>query len=226
MKLSVIIPVYNEKMTIREILRRVLETPYTKEVIVVDDGSTDGTREILASLVGTAPELRVIFHSQNRGKGAAIQTALAQVTGEVVLIQDADLEYDPADYPRLLAPILAGEAKVVYGSRFLGQRERMGFSSTLGNRFLTAWTNLLYGAHLTDMETGYKVFLAEVLKGIRLKGTHFDFEPEVTAALLRRGHKIQEVPISYKGRSRKEGKKISWRDGLTATLVLLRQRLT
>ncbi|MCL4424407.1 MAG: glycosyltransferase family 2 protein [Firmicutes bacterium] len=225
MRLSVIIPVYNERWTIQEVLRRVGGTTYDKEIIVVDDGSTDGTGQILGELADGKTDLRVIFHPENRGKGAAIRTALAHVTGDIVLIQDADLEYDPADYPRLLDPILAGKTRVVYGSRFLGKREKMGIWHVLGNRFLTAWTNLLYQTSLTDMETGYKAFATEVLRGVQLKGDRFDFEPEITAALLRQGHKILEVPISYKGRGRKEGKKIGWRDGITATLVLFRQRL-
>lgn len=223
MKLSVIVPVYNERETVREILERVRAVGVEKEIIVVDDGSTDGTRDILREEEGRG-DVRVIYHPQNRGKGAAIRTGLEHATGDVVLIQDADLEYDPRDYPRLLQPILEGRAEVVYGSRFRGRCESMLFWHALGNKLLTLATNLIYGAALSDMETCYKVFKAEVIKSIPLRARRFEFEPEVTAKLLKRGYHIHEVPISYSGRKHHEGKKITWRDGFTALWTLIKYR--
>jgi len=223
LKLSVIVPVYNERETVREILERVRAVEVEKEIVVVDDGSTDGTRDILRE-EETRGDLRVVYHPQNRGKGAAIRTGLQHATGDVILIQDADLEYDPRDYPRLLQPILEGHAEVVYGSRFLGKRESMLFWHALGNRFLTLATNLLYGVTLSDMETCYKVFKAEVIKSIPLRARRFEFEPEVTAKVLKRGYHIHEVPISYSGRKHREGKKITWRDGFTALWTLIKYR--
>ncbi len=223
MKLSVIVPVYNERETVREILERVRAVEVEKEIIVIDDGSTDGTRDILREEEGRG-DVRVIYHPQNRGKGAAIRTGLEHATGDVVLIQDADLEYDPRDYPRLLQPILEGRAEVVYGSRFRGRCESMLFWHALGNKLLTLATNLIYGAALSDMETCYKVFKAEVIKSIPLRARRFEFEPEVTAKVLKRGYRIHEVPISYSGRKHHEGKKITWRDGFTALWTLIKYR--
>ncbi len=224
MRLSVIIPVYNERATIREILRQVRMVGLADEIIVVDDGSTDGTREILAEEARNG-DLRVIFHERNMGKGAAVRTGIAHATGDILLIQDADLEYDPRDYPNLIRPILEGRAAVVYGSRFLGPRKAMLFWHMIGNKFLTMVTNLLYDAILSDMETGYKVFRAEVVRGIPLRARGFEFEPEITAKILKRGYRIFEVPISYYGREFKEGKKIRpIRDGLKALWTLIKYR--
>ena len=221
LKLSVIIPVYNEKGSILTILEKVKNAPFDKEIIVVDDGSTDGTREILRSL--NEEGVKVFFHSQNGGKGAALSTGLKHATGDIILFQDADLEYDPADYPSLIAPLLDQGAQVVYGVRFVG-RPRGYRMHYLGNRFLTIFTNLLYGSNLGDMEVGYKVFRREVIQGLRLKAQKFDIEPEVTAKLLKRGLKIFQVPISYNGRTYQEGKKIRLRDGFAAVWTLLKYR--
>ncbi|WP_322801666.1 glycosyltransferase family 2 protein [Thermoflexus sp.] len=224
MRLSVIIPVYNERATIREILRQVRAVGLADEIIVVDDGSTDGTREILEEEARSG-DIRVIYHERNMGKGAAVRTGIAHATGDILLIQDADLEYDPRDYPRLIRPILEGRASVVYGSRFLGPRKAMLFWHMIGNKFLTLVTNLLYDAILSDMETGYKVFRAEVVRGIPLHARGFEFEPEITAKILKRGYRIFEVPISYYGREFREGKKIRpIRDGLKALWTLIKYR--
>ena len=227
-KLSVIIPVYNERTTLREVLARVARAPMAKEVIVVDDGSDDGTRKILERLSedsGFPDELRIFFHSRNRGKGAAVRTGMAQARGDWILIQDADLEYDPGDYPQLLAPLLDGRADVVYGSRFLGGAgQTRYFQHYLANRFLTFVANLLTNQNLSDMETGYKVFRREVLDGIRLRSNGFEIEPEITVILTRQGHRIHEIPISYNSRSFREGKKITWVDGLKALWALFRYR--
>jgi len=224
MRLSVIIPVYNERATIREILRQVRAVGLADEIIVVDDGSTDGTREILEEEARSG-DIRVIYHERNMGKGAAVRTGIAHATGDILLIQDADLEYDPRDYPRLIRPILEGRASVVYGSRFLGPRKAMLFWHMIGNKFLTLVTNLLYDAILSDMETGYKVFRAEVVQGIPLHARGFEFEPEITAKILKRGYRIFEVPISYYGREFREGKKIRpIRDGLKALWTLIKYR--
>ncbi len=222
MKLSIIMPVYNEEKTVAEIIDRILRIKIDKELVIVDDCSTDGTREILKRI--DSPFVKVRYHSENRGKGAAIRTALGEVTGEVVTIQDADLEYAPEEYPRLLSPIADGASGVVYGSRFLKGGSRSMSLFRFGNWFLTTVTNLLYGAHLTDMETCYKMFRAELIKGISLEANRFDFEPEITAKLLLQGEKILEVPISYTGRDFLEGKKITWRDGISALRCLLRCR--
>ncbi len=225
-KLSVIIPCYNEKNTIEEIVRRVRNVGLAHEIIIVDDGSTDGTRDILAALE-PGDDLRVILHDHNQGKGAAVRTGFQNATGEVFLIQDADLEYDPREYPVLLKPIEEGISKIVYGSRFLGgPRKAMFFWNMIANRTLTLVTNVLYNAILSDMETCYKVFLAEVIRDIPLRSRRFDFEPEVTAKVLKRGHRIYEVPISYNGREWDEGKKISWRDGVIAMWTLFYYRFT
>jgi glycosyltransferase involved in cell wall biosynthesis len=225
-KLSVIVPVYNERDTVAEVVRRAraVELPVERELVVVDDGSTDGTRDLLPALRDS--KVRVVLHPGNRGKTAAIRTGLAHATGDLVLIQDADLEYDPEDWPRLLTPVLAGRARVVYGSRFSGSRRGMLLWSGIGNRFLTAATNVLYGARLTDMETCFKLFDRRLLAGIDLRSDRFGFEPEVTAKLLRAGEPIHEVPISYRGRTRAEGKKIGWRDGVESLGILLHLRFS
>jgi len=224
MKVSIIIPVYNEKATVLELLKRVEALPVDKELILVDDGSTDGTRDLLAGL--EPARARVLFHDRNRGKGAAIRTGLREVTGGVVTIQDADLEYDPRDLLNLLRPIAEGKADVVYGSRFTGEHRNMFFWHWVGNRFLTFVTNVLYDTTLSDMETCYKMFRADVIKGINLKCRRFEFEVEVTAKVLKAGHRIYEVPISYAGREFHEGKKITWRDGFVALWNLFRYRVS
>lgn len=222
MRLSVIIPVFNERTTVGEVVRRVLAVDLDTEIIVVDDGSTDGTRDVLAGL--SADNLRVLHHPRNRGKGAAIRTGLARSSGDVVVIQDADLEYDPADYHALLRPIQTGKAKVVYGSRFLGEHKAMFFWHMVGNRFLTLTTNVLYDTTLTDMETCYKVLTREVIGRLKLTEDRFQIEPEITAKVLRMGYRIYEVPISYAGREKYEGKKITWRDGFPALWSLVKYR--
>ena len=223
-KLSVIVPVYDERNTVVEIVRRMraVELPVDLEVVVVDDGSTDGTRDVLRQLHDST--VRVITHERNRGKGAAIRSGLAQVTGDLVLVQDADLEYDPEDWPKLLAPVLKGRAQVVYGSRFTGERRNMLFLHWVGNRLLSLCTNVLYNTTLSDMETCYKLFDRELIAQIKLRASGFDFEPEVTAKILRRGVRIYEVPISYSGREFDEGKKITWRDGIVALRTLIKYR--
>jgi glycosyltransferase involved in cell wall biosynthesis len=224
-KLSVIVPVYNELNTVAEAIRRArsVDLPLDRELIVVDDGSTDGTGDLLPTLADS--KVRVVSHPTNRGKTAAIRTGLAHATGDLVVIQDADLEYDPEDWARLLAPILDGRARVAYGSRFNGSRRNMLFWSAFGNRFLCLVTNALYGSRLSDVETCYKLFDRQVLQSISLRSERFGFEPEVTAKLLRAGEPIYEVPISYDGRTRQEGKKISWRDGLESLRILIACRL-
>lgn len=219
MKLSVLIPVYNEEDGVAEVVRRVAAVPLEKEIIVVDDCSTDRTARILAELQGEIAELRVIRHPVNRGKGAGIRTAMEAATGDCLVTQDADLEYDPADLLKLVQPILSGEAKVVYGVRsFAGQKLHI----RLGNRFLTWLTNRLYGLHIHDMETGYKMMCAEVAQGLDIESPRFDLEPEITAKIARRGYTIHEVPISYQPR---EAKKLSpWRDGFPALRALRRYR--
>ncbi len=225
-RLSVIIPCYNEVNTVAEIIRRVRAVNLAHEIIVVDDGSTDGTRDVLAQ-IEPGDDLKIIYHPHNMGKGAAVRTGFQNATGDVFLIQDADLEYDPREYPVLLRPIEEGIAKVVYGSRFLGgPRKAMFFWNMVANRTLTFITNLLYNAILSDMETCYKVFRAEIIRDIPLRSRRFDFEPEVTAKILKRGYRIYEVPISYNGREWHEGKKISWKDGVIALWTLLRYRFT
>jgi len=225
-KLSVIVPVYDERNTVAEIVRRMraVDIPMEREFVLVDDGSTDGTRAVLQQL--TDSTVRVITHDVNTGKGAAIRSGLAHVTGDLVLVQDADLEYDPEDWPKLLNPLLRGKARVVYGSRFTGERRNMLFLHWMGNRFLSLVTNVLYNTTLSDMETCYKLFDRTLLDGITLRAQRFEFEPEVTAKILRRGIRIYEVPISYTGREFDEGKKITWRDGFKAMFVLVRVRFS
>lgn len=224
--LSVIVPVFNERATVAEVIRRIraVDLPLTVEVIAVDDGSTDGTDKVLATVQDST--VRVLTHPANRGKGAAIRTGLGVARGDLVLIQDADLEYDPEDWTDLLAPLLRGKARVVYGSRFTGQRKNMLPLHWIGNRFLSLVTNVLYSSTLSDMETCYKLFDRQVIEGITIESDRFDFEPEITAKVLRRGHRIYEVPISYAGREVAEGKKITWRDGLGALRALVRYRFT
>jgi len=224
--LSVLIPVYNEKDTVLELLRRVEAAPAgaAKQIIIVDDGSTDGTRELLKGLGARA---QVVLHEKNRGKGAAVRTALAHATGELVIIQDADLEYDPADYPALLAPLLDGRADVVYGSRFLGGTHRvLFFWHYFGNLIFTLVTNVLYDINLTDMGSCYKAFLAEKIKAFPLRSERFGIEAEISAKVCKRHLRIYEVPISYSGRTYAEGKKITWRDGFSYLWCLLRYRVT
>jgi len=233
-KLSVLIPVYNEERTLKEVVRRVCDFQIPKEIILVDDGSEDQSRKILtrlqeeiASAKDSLNQIKVFFQPVNQGKGAALKTALSHVTGDIVIVQDGDLEYDPKDYPSLLAPIQAGQADVVYGTRFAGGgAHRVHFFwHSMGNRMLTLLSNMLTNLNLSDMEVGYKVFRAEVLKGIELKSKRFGFEPEITVKLAKKGCRFYEVPISYYGRTYEEGKKITWKDGVAALYYMIRFRL-
>lgn len=224
MKLSVVIPVYNEKPTLKELVGRVLKVKLNKEIILVDDASTDGSRESVKKL-SHQPNIRAIFHDHNQGKGMAIRSGIKQAQGDYVIIQDADLEYDPQDYFKLLKPIKDGKAQVVYGSRFTGEHRNMFFWHWVANQFLTLITNILYNTTLSDMETCYKVFPTRLLQSIKLNCRRFEFEPEVTAKILRQGIRIYEVPISYAGREYSEGKKIAWHDGIIALWTLIRYRL-
>jgi len=244
-KVSIVIPVYNEKSTIDEILRRVLDTEFRKEVIIVDDCSTDGTRQILENMAArqannepSAPaqdgsdavelrDLRFFFQTPNQGKGAALRRGFAETTGEIVLVQDADLEYDPRDYSVLLEPIIDGRADVVYGSRFLGGPQRVHyFWHYVANRILTLLSDIFTNLKLTDVETCYKVFRKEVLKGIEIKSNRFGFEPEITAKIAKHDWRIYEVTITYAGRTYEEGKKITWKDGVQALWCIIRFRLS
>jgi len=232
--LSVVIPVYNEKNTIREILRQVRAVPVRKQIILVDDCSRDGTRDVLRELQQTDTDLTIVFHEKNQGKGAALRTGFQHATGDVVIVQDADLEYDPSQYLQLLQPIVEGKADVVYGSRFIGESHRvLHFWHSQGNRVLTLLSNFFTDLNLTDMEVCYKVFRREVIQGITLKSNRFGFEPEVTAKIARfevpslegrpsRRCRIYEIPISYNGRDYREGKKIGWKDGVQALYCIVR----
>ncbi len=244
-KISIVIPAYNERGTVEEILRRVLDTTIRKEVIVIDDCSTDGTRQILEAMAerqanheSSAPaqdggdpielrDLRFFFQAPNQGKGAALRRGFAEATGEIALVQDADLEYDPRDYPILLEPIIDGRADVVYGSRFLGGPQRVHyFWHYVANRILTLLSDIFTNLKLTDMETCYKAFRREVLKGIQIKSDRFGFEPEITAKIAKHNWRIYEVPITYAGRTYEEGKKITWKDGVQALWCIIRFRLS
>lgn len=223
MLLSIIIPVYNEVSTIQKVLDRVLATPYEKQIIIVDDASTDGTRGVLEGL--KIANVETYYHEKNQGKGSAIATAWSKVKGDVALVQDADLEYDPADYGSLLVPILDGRADVVFGSRFVGYPRRvLLFWHSMGNQLLTLIANMLNDLNLSDMETGYKVFTRDVVNAIQIRSRRFGFEPEFTAKVAKKRFRIYEVPISYAGRSYKEGKKITWRDGFAAFWWIFRYR--
>jgi len=234
-KLSVLVPVYNEERTLEEVVRRVCAVQMAKEIILVDDASKDRSREILGRLKDQSRhandplnQIKVFFQSENQGKGAAIKTAISHVTGDVVIVQDADLEYDPKDYPALLEPIQDGSADVVYGTRFAGggAHRVLFFWHSLGNRTLTLLSNMLTNLNLSDMEVGYKVFRAEVLKSIELKSNRFGFEPEITMKLAKKRYRFYEVPISYHGRTYEEGKKITWKDGLAALYCMIRFRFS
>jgi glycosyltransferase involved in cell wall biosynthesis len=233
-KLSVLIPIYNEERTLEEVVRRVRAIQLSKEIILVDDGSKDRSREILSQLQQESEqardplnEVRVFLQPTNQGKGAAIKLALGHARGDVIIIQDADLEYDPQDYPALLEPIKRGLADVVYGTRFAGggAHRVLFFWHSMGNRMLTLISNMLTNLNLSDMEVGYKMFRAEVLKSIKLESKRFGFEPEVTLKLAKKGYRFYEVPISYHGRTYQEGKKITWKDGVSALYYMLRFRL-
>lgn len=225
MNLSVVIPVYNEASNIREILKRVQDTNLAQEIVIVDDGSKDGTREILGAL-NEKENVRVILHDTNQGKGAAVVTGMRAAKGDVILIQDADLEYDPRDYPTLLLPIQERRADVVYGSRFLGAPRRVAmFWHQVANQLLTFMTNILYDSILTDMETGYKVFRREVIQDMKIRSKRFNFEPEFTAKILKRKFRIYEVPISFNPRDYSEGKKIGLKDAFEAVWALIRYRI-
>jgi glycosyltransferase involved in cell wall biosynthesis len=229
-KLSVVIPVYNEQDTIGEVISRVCDVPLesvVKEIIISDDGSTDASLDVIQAYCAGSAELTKVHTSPvNLGKGAAVRLGLSYASGDIVIIQDADLELDPGEYLRIVEPILAGRADVVYGSRFLQSSLKIPLRTRLANRFLTLLTNLLFGAHLTDMETAYKAFRREALRGLHLRCVRFDFEPEITARFLQAGHEIHEVPVSYHPRRPDEGKKITWLDGIEAVYALIRCRFT
>ena len=226
-RLSIIVPVFNEARTVRAVIDRLLtiDLPVPREILIVDDGSTDGTREVLANASSEGLAVTVILQEKNGGKGSAIRAGLARATGTIVAIQDADLELDPAQIASLVQPILGGRASVVYGSRFLDGTARAPRMTIAGNRMLTAATNMLYGSAITDMETCYKIMRADIAHSLNLTANRFDIEPQITARLLRRGHHIHELPVRFAPRSRAEGKKIKWRDGVRALQVLLIERL-
>jgi glycosyltransferase involved in cell wall biosynthesis len=227
--LSIVIPVFNEVNTLKEVIGRVREVHLpqvaSREIVIVDDSSTDGTRDLLATYKDQNG-FKIVFHDRNRGKGAALRTGIAETTGNIVLIQDADLEYDPQEYPKLLAPFLAGKADVVYGSRFAGGESKrvLYFWHSVGNKFLTTLSNMFTNINLTDMETCYKVFRGDVIRGIRIEEDRFGFEPEVTSKVARMGCRIYEVGIGYSGRTYAEGKKINWKDGVQAIWCILKYR--
>ena len=224
MKLSVVMPVFNEKETIREILAQVRGVNMVSQVVVVDDFSTDGTREVLQDEATRDETLTLILHNRNRGKGAGVRSGIERATGDIIIIQDADLEYDPRDYPALIRPIVEGRVKVVYGSRFLGPRKNMLFWHMFGNKFLTLVTNILYDSTLSDMETCYKVMRADVAKSLDIQSNRWGIDPEITAKVLKRRNRIFEVPISYYGREYEEGKKIRGRDVFVVLWTLLKYR--
>ena len=225
--ISIVVPVYNEAQTVAAVIQRLIaiDLPAPREILVVNDGSTDGTREVLDGIT-QRPELRIIHAEKNGGKGSAIRIGFAQASGTIVAIQDADLELDPAQLAELVKPILDGRTKVVYGSRFLAGRPDAPWLSVFANQTLTAITNVLFGARLTDMETCYKVMAADVARSLKLESNRFDIEPEITAKLLRAGHSIVELPIRFEPRSRAQGKKIGWKDGVRAIQVLLKYRFS
>jgi len=227
MKLSVVIPVYNERRTLRQLLQRVLQVPFETEILCVDDGSTDGSRELLAELEAQHPQLRVFFQAKNAGKGAALRRGIQEASGDFVIIQDADLEYDPADYPSLLEPLIQEKADVVYGSRFLGSGPHrvLYFWHSVANWFLTLVSNCLTNINLTDMETCYKAFRREIIQSIPIQEDRFGFEPEITVKIAKRKLRIYEIGISYAGRTYEEGKKIGWKDGVWALWCLLKYSL-
>lgn len=228
MKLSIIIPAYNEQKTILKVISRVKKQKLKgikKEIIIIDDFSKDVTRKILSKLKDNG--IKILFHQKNQGKGAAIRTGLNHATGDIILIQDADLEYDPKEYPKLLKPLLENQSKVVYGTRIpyiTSHLKEMYMPHVFGNRFLSLFTNIVYNSKITDMETGYKVFRKEVIKNMRLRAKRFDFEPEITAKILKMHYKIHEVPIEFKARTFAQGKKITWKDGIKAAYYLLKYR--
>jgi glycosyltransferase involved in cell wall biosynthesis len=223
--ISVIIPVYNERETIFEVVQRVQRQPFDKEIIIVDDCSSDGTTEMLKQ-TDWPENIHVFFHAKNMGKGAALRTGIPHASKAITIIQDADLEYNPDDFGVVLKPILDGVADVVYGSRFLGIHRSFMLHHYIGNKLLTFMTNILYNNILTDMETGYKAFRTEIIQGVKIRSNRFDFEPEITAKVLKKGYRIYEVPIYYAGRDYAEGKKITWRDGFSAMWALVRFRFT
>ncbi len=228
--LSIVVPVYNERKYLERVLERVAAAPLPdglqRQIVCVDDCSTDGTADLLRGLARDRPDLRVLFHAKNQGKGAAIRTGFAEATGDIVLIQDADLEYDPSEYPRLLKPILDGRADVVYGSRFIGETHRvLYFWHYLGNQLLTTLSNMCSNLNLTDMECCYKVFRREIVQQITIEEDRFGIEPELTAKVASLGVRLYEVPVSYSGRTYAEGKKINWKDGVSALRCILKYNL-
>jgi glycosyltransferase involved in cell wall biosynthesis len=227
MKLSVVVPIYNEKKTLQKMVERVREVKLDgvkKEIILIDDGSTDGSTELIKELTSKHKEIKALFHQKNQGKGTSLRDGFKIATGDYIIVQDADLEYDPVDYAKLLRAVEENTVDVVYGSRFSGNYEDMSNLHYIGNKTLTIVTNLLYGVLLTDMETCYKLMPGDFIRNVEIDSKRFDFEPEITAKILKAGMRIKEVPISYKGRSFSEGKKITWRDGLAAIWTLLKYR--
>lgn len=222
MKLSIVMPVYNEAPTLRQIIKKIMSVDIDKELIIVDDGSVDSSSQILDDIKDDS--VKIVKHSHNKGKGHAIRTGLSYVTGGLVIIQDADLEYDPADYIKLMRPVLEGEAKVVYGSRFMMKKTNISAFHYAANKFLTFLTNLLYGCRLTDMETCYKLYCSDIIKGLDLESDGFEIEPELTIKTIKKGYEIIEVPIFYQARSHRDGKKITWQDAIKTVLAILKYR--